>query len=389
MFKILKAFLCSVQTGIVFLAIIALMLSIEATWSVPLHNTIPFAIIVFLLMLSLALTVHKAIIRLKHTVNIRNIGFLLNHLGMLILLIGAYFGSVYVSRSKLMLFEGEASNVAYTTDNKVTMLPFSIALDDFTTTYYNNDSLHPKQFISHLTVDGHKMITEVNAPCSYNGYSIFQEGCDMQYGRYSILQLVRDPWLPVVFLGMAILACGSILLLFGRLRLKITIPLVLVLTILFTAFSIKKIEFDTLMPALRSWWFAPHILLYMMAYSLMFISIVAWLVEKHKKGSHPLYVEGDRTISVNLVRASSALLLLGMLTGSVWARQAWADYWAWDPKENWAAVTWLITLIYLHFTNKSSWMSFVILFLAFIALQITWYGVDYLPSAANSIHSYK
>lgn len=386
---ILIRFFSSMTTGIVLIVIIALMLAIEATWSVSIHNTVPFLVVQSMLMFSLLLVVCRAIQRLRQSFNIRNVSFLLNHLGILVVLCGALFGSPFVERSKVMLYEGEVTNVAYSNDHKVKTLPFSIALNDYETTFYD-DGIHPKQFTSHLTVNGNEMLTSVNNPCSFGGYTIFQDGADMQDGLYSILQFVRDPWLLVVYVGMALLACGAYLLMFGRLRLKVTIPLLIILTIQFTAFSVKKIEFETLMPALRSWWFAPHILLYMMAYSLMFIGIVAWIVEKRKERNAPLYVKhDDYSVSTNLVRSSSALLILGMLTGSVWARQAWADYWAWDPKENWAAVTWLVSLLFLHYTDKRSRMAFIILLIAFLALQITWYGVDYLPSAAYSLHTYK
>ena len=132
------------------------------------------------------------------------------------------------------------------------------------------------------------------------------------------------------------------------------------------------------MPALRSWWFVPHIFIYMVAYSLMALALVIWLFP----------VKNKEDLSNNLVRSSSALLIIGMLTGAVWARQAWGDYWAWDPKENWAAVTWLISLIHLHLQDKRGWKAIVVIILAFLALQITWYGVNYLPSALDSLHTY-
>ena len=65
---------------------------------------------------------------------------------------------------------------------------------------------------------------------------------------------------------------------------------------------------------------------------------------------------------------------------------------AWDPKETWAAITWLCYLLYLHFRTiqprqwrKACW----ILLLAFVCLQICWWGINYLPSAQGlSIHTY-
>ena len=42
-------------------------------------------------------------------------------------------------------------------------------------------------------------------------------------------------------------------------------------------------------------------------------------------------------------------MTLGMLSGAVWAKAAWGHYWAWDPKETWAAATWFSYLAYIHF----------------------------------------
>lgn len=85
-------------------------------------------------------------------------------------------------------------------------------------------------------------------------------------------------------------------------------------------------------------------------------------------------------------------MLLGMLCGAVWAKYAWGDYWTWDAKECWAAATWLLTLVAIHAScGKSDFKAGILLpmiLAAFIAMQMTWYGVERLPSAANSIHTY-
>ena len=117
------------------------------------------------------------------------------------------------------------------------------------------------------------------------------------------------------------------------------------------------------------------------AYALMALALVMWLVE---------YMSRPHVhLSHLLMRSSSALLIIGMIAGSIWAQQCWGDYWAWDPKENWAAVTWLFTLVYLHMGSHRTLPAFLVILLSFIALQITWYGVDYLPSAVHSLHTYK
>ena len=86
-----------------------------------------------------------------------------------------------------------------------------------------------------------------------------------------------------------------------------------------------------------------------------------------------------------------------MLCGAVWAKQAWGDYWTWDPKEGWALVTWMLTLIGMHLKIKSEdpkvqktmlVLLVVFVLLSFAAMQMTWYGVNYLPSAELSLHTY-
>ncbi len=359
------------------------MLAIEGTWTVVVHQSVAFCIYVVLLMLSLGLTVLKGLKRKA------KVGFLLNHFGLFLIVFAAFFGSPDVQKLKMIVPKGGVERIAYTEERRTVMLPFDIALDDFKVEYYE-DGVSPRQFTSTLKVDGQKMQTSVNSPCSYKGYTIFQNSYDQMEQRYTVLLLVRNPWLPVVYVGMAMLAIGSVLLLFGKWKAKVVVPATCVLTILFTAFTISKINFSTLMPALRSWWFVPHIFIYMVAYSLMAFGLLMWLYEawKERKSDAPISTTPTYCLSDALVRSSSALLIIGMLTGSVWAWQAWGDYWAWDAKENWAAVTWFFTLLHLHLNNKRGWAAITIIVLAFLALQITWYGVDYLPSAANSLHTY-
>lgn len=367
------------QTAHVLLAVGAVILAIEGTWSVPLHQSYAFLIYALLMLLSLAVVILNGIKRKAKA------GFLFNHTGIFLIIWGALFGAPDVSRMKMMVVKGETVSYAYEADNKVVPLSFSVTLEDFLIDYYP-DGISPRQFTSHVLIDGEHMSVAVNAPLSYHGYTLYQESFDRESGLYTILQVVRDPWLPIIYIGMMLLAAGSIMLLFGRWKARYVVPVTLLLTVLFTALTIAKINFGTLMPALRSWWFVPHLFIYMVAYSLMALALVIWLLSVIKNKSERKHQW--QMLSANLVRSSSALLIIGMLTGSVWARQAWGDYWAWDPKENWAAVTWFVSLIHLHLQDKRGWKPFAVLLLAFLALQITWYGVNYLPSAMDSLHTY-
>lgn len=98
--------------------------------------------------------------------------------------------------------------------------------------------------------------------------------------------------------------------------------------------------------------------------------------------------KGAQRAGKGLFTTASAFLLIGMLCGAVWAKDAWGDYWTWDAKECWAAVTWLITVVGSHTPAKTKWHTLVVIVITFAAMQITWYGVNYLPSAEYSMHTY-
>lgn len=145
-----------------------------------------------------------------------------------------------------------------------------------------------------------------------------------------------------------------------------------------------------LMPALQSPWFAPHVIIYMFSYAILgavtLIAIYYLVREKQLSDKTSIMQTAD-----NLVYAGTACITLGMLMGAIWAKEAWGHYWSWDPKETWAAATWIGYLLYIHYRLKKSSSdktAMILLLIAFILLQICWYGVNYLPSAQQSIHSY-
>ena len=146
----------------------------------------------------------------------------------------------------------------------------------------------------------------------------------------------------------------------------------------------------TLMPALQSPWFVPHVVVYIFGYALLGASTLVAL-----KGLYQHYFkEFDPEIlklADNLVYFGFSFLTLGLLFGALWAKQAWGHYWTWDPKETWAFLTWLGYLVYIHLRYqhpKKVSASLWTLSLAFVVLLIAWFGINYLPSAQNSIHTY-
>ena len=160
-----------------------------------------------------------------------------------------------------------------------------------------------------------------------------------------------------------------------------------VLSSVFNIINILKPEIHdmTLMPALQSVWFIPHVTIYMLAYSILacatLLAILSWI----KKDTKYLpYID-------NLVYIGTGMVFLGLLSGAIWAKSAWGDYWGWDPKETWAAITCAGYLAYIHlrFTRwaRSKWLFALVVF-SFILLQMCWYGYQYLPSSESSMHMY-
>ena len=81
-------------------------------------------------------------------------------------------------------------------------------------------------------------------------------------------------------------------------------------------------------------------------------------------------------------------LTIGILSGSVWANEAWGSYWNWDPKETWSLITWLVFAIYLHLRLTQNWKGFKSAILAtvgFLSVWICFLGVNFL---AKGLHSY-
>ena len=123
-----------------------------------------------------------------------------------------------------------------------------------------------------------------------------------------------------------------------------------------------------------------------MAVYLLFIK------KKTTESTNQPITDEESDITDNLVYVGLAFLTVGMLFGALWAKEAWGHYWSWDPKETWAAITWLAYLVYVHYRNLphhrerlALWM----LIVSFILLQMCWWGINYLPSAqGSSVHTY-
>ena len=182
------------------------------------------------------------------------------------------------------------------------------------------------------------------------------------------------------------------LIVYSRWHYKWILPFSCLLARVFVGINIFKPEIHskTLMPALQSPWFAPHVIVYMMSYALLGAAMVMAVYLLFVKKSDATEEELD--ITDNLVYVGLSFVTLGMLMGALWAKDAWGHYWAWDPKETWAAITWLAYLVYIHYRQyrpSRPKPALIMLIVCFFLLQMCWWGINYLPSAQGvSVHTY-
>ena len=92
--------------------------------------------------------------------------------------------------------------------------------------------------------------------------------------------------------------------------------------------------------------------------------------------------------SYRIIGLGFPFLTIGIISGAVWANEAWGSYWSWDPKETWALITWLVFAIYLHSRLLKGWQGKQAAILGscgFFVIWICYLGVNFL---GKGLHSY-
>ena len=143
-----------------------------------------------------------------------------------------------------------------------------------------------------------------------------------------------------------------------------------------------------------------HVSIMMLSYatliagSLMAIAFLMISTNKDipvQKNSEMTLVSLDQTLdnlSYRTLGIGFPLLTLGILSGAIWANEAWGSYWSWDPKETWALITWFVFAIYFHFLITWGWKGkkpAIVASVGFILVWVCYLGVNLLGSG---LHSY-
>jgi ABC-type transport system involved in cytochrome c biogenesis permease subunit len=148
-----------------------------------------------------------------------------------------------------------------------------------------------------------------------------------------------------------------------------------------------------LLPVLRSVWLQIHVLTAAVAYGASGVAAGLGLMQLMGRGTSHVPEEEIDLAMERVVALGFPWLTLSILSGAIWAQRAWGRYWAWDPKETWALVTWLWYLLMLHVRPLRRWRGRGLAALAvggFTIVLFTFLGVPWLVRVVRleSLHGF-
>ena len=201
----------------------------------------------------------------------------------------------------------------------------------------------------------------------------------------------------------------------------LTTPLAMV-SLAFASLALPETLRDAspLVPALRSSWLVMHVSVIMASYGALLVgsTLAAGVLLAHR--DHRLSIRGSSigsggfrrvatseagmtsslscesfsvaeqldNLSYRTITVGFLLLSIGIVSGAVWANEAWGSWWSWDPKETWALICWLVYGAYLHTRLNRGWQgrrSAVLASSGLVVILICYIGVNLL---GIGLHSY-
>jgi ABC-type transport system involved in cytochrome c biogenesis permease subunit len=139
-------------------------------------------------------------------------------------------------------------------------------------------------------------------------------------------------------------------------------------------------------------WLAIHVPIIMVSYSVLALGVLVAHMRVGLEIVAPRSRAAAETMSDLLywyIHIGSILLIVGILTGSIWAASSWGRYWGWDPKEVWSLVAFLAYMAILHGRLDRLIGQFGVALasiVAFWTILMTYIGVNFV--LATGLHSY-
>lgn len=153
--------------------------------------------------------------------------------------------------------------------------------------------------------------------------------------------------------------------------------------------------------ALNSYWLVIHVVSAILAtgaFTLGGMTSVGYLLKSRRKGADRETGIWGRMPSLDKLDLISYRIhafafpvwtFAVLITGPIWAHQAWSSYWSWDPKEVWAFITWVVYAAYLHARTTAGWRGRNAAILALVGTATLWFnfiGINYFSTSSQ--HSY-
>ncbi len=186
----------------------------------------------------------------------------------------------------------------------------------------------------------------------------------------------------------------SLMLIFVKKRMRadwITVAAMPAALLVMTYAALQPMEIHDLMPALRSAWFGVHIGSAVLSYAAFVIAGVSGLryliaVKKADADTHAL--EQMDYLSYRMVAFGFLFLTIVILSGAIWAEQAWSSFWSWDPKEVWALITWIIYAVYLHLRLRGKRKGTAMAWFVVIAVPVVFFTFAGVNTLMHGMHTY-
>ncbi|MBQ0063031.1 MAG: cytochrome c biogenesis protein CcsA [Prevotella sp.] len=310
--------------------------------------------------------------------------FLLNHIGVLIVILCIGFSSVCTEQLTMTLQPHSPQWRAVSGDDegRTIQLDFALRLNSDTSI----------DIYRHTTKRWESINIPNIKPQRIDGWSLWK--IQNHADRGIVLQLVKDPTLWFAYIGFIIMMVGALLNiihLWWRKSLAPLFILLLAMGLLATYFITPRNEDNTLPSVLHSIWLIPHIGTYICSYlcagTAICVMLWAFICKLQKRPYDRLFLITEKCACLAL-----SFMTMGMAFGAFWAQEAWGHYWNWDLKETWAAITWLLFATFIHLCKLhriQKVVSSAVLVIAFCCMQMCWWGINYLPNAQQrSAHLY-
>ena len=226
----------------------------------------------------------------------------------------------------------------------------------------------------------------VNHPLRWKGWWLYQSSYDAACESYTVIEAVRDPFLPAAALaGIFLLAgsammcrgcsfrggglrqtggrqCGPAAAIAGFARFAAAAAVVMLPLWIAGRVLLAK----ELVPALQSPLLVPHVGAYLASYAILIFAAFG--------------------IGRRFVPFGFFLMTLALVLGALWGKICWGDWWQYDPKEMWSLATWLTFAAYFHFRGNAAAEKWILrIGSVMIILTLTWVNFS---KFFKGLHSY-